>query len=162
MTFPAGTNRNVELKAIIDADINGWDEDEFTGMNRDFLIDDTDSVQVLDTLYFDNQVPVTAVWEGDREICASEALRIWGYPNPFQEATWVCYSLNESSPVKVEIYDMTGRLVNTLAAGSRARGTHKVLWDGTETSGRAVSAGVYFCRLESAGSVGSTKLLIMR
>lgn len=162
VTFPAGTNRNVEFKAIMDADINGWDEAEFTGMNRDFLIDDTDSVQVLDTLYYDNQVPVTAVWEGGTDVHASHALRIWGYPNPFQKATLVCYSLNETSRVKLEIYNMTGRLVTTLADGLRARGSHRVLWDGTETSGKAVSAGVYFCRLEGAGSVGSTKLLIMR
>lgn len=160
VTFPDGANRYVEFKAIIDADINGWDEDELPGLNRYFIIDDTDSVQVLDTLYYDNQKP-TAVYEEDI-YSPRTSLFIQNFPNPFSRTTLITYSLKKTSWVTLKIYDITGSLVTTLTHGLSVQGIHQIPWDGTDSRGEIIPAGVYFCRLEGAGSFGLTKLVIIR
>lgn len=161
ITFPAGANRYVEFKAVIDADISGWDEDELPPfVNRHFIIDDSDSVQVLDTLYYDNQKP-TVVHE--REIYEpTTRLSIQNFPNPFPRTTLITYSLKKTSRVTLKIYDITGSLVRTLVDGRETAGLHQIAWDGTDSRGRIVPAGVYFCRLTSGSSTGITKLLVIR
>ncbi len=54
---------------------------------------------------------------------------------------------------------MTGRLVTTLANEEMAAANHTVVWDGTDATGASVGAGVYFCRLETAGEVLTQKML---
>ena len=57
---------------------------------------------------------------------------------------------------------MDGRLVATLAEGAYPAGYHTVLWGGTDGRGAAVSAGMYFYRLETADRVLTRKTLVIR
>ncbi len=65
-------------------------------------------------------------------------------PNPFGARATFSYSLPVSGPVRLEIVDVTGRLVTTLAGGDQ-----EVTWDGT-AAGRPVRPGIYFARLDTA------------
>ena len=65
------------------------------------------------------------------------------YPNPFNPSTTIGFSVPESSHVTLNIYDMTGRLVTTLVDGTVDMGVHMVDWNGEDSSGSMVSAGVY-------------------
>ena len=74
------------------------------------------------------------------------------YPNPFNPATSLRFSLDAGGPVTLRVYDVGGRLVRTLLADvPLAAGEHAAAWDGRDGSGRTVAAGVYVCRLEAAG-----------
>lgn len=64
------------------------------------------------------------------------------YPNPFNPSTSIRFALPEAMSVRVEVYDVIGRLVTTLASGRFEAGTHTVNWD----AGRS-SSGVYLYRL---------------
>ena len=65
--------------------------------------------------------------------------------------------------VRVGIFDVAGRRVATLVAGHQEAGRHSVTWNGTDDSGRALSSGVYFARLETAGgSVDTSKLTLLK
>jgi hypothetical protein len=68
-------------------------------------------------------------------------------PNPFQGRTSIRFGLARSSEARLELFDVTGRHVRTLAEGVLAAGPHAVVWDGLDRRGRAVGAGVYFARL---------------
>ena len=57
---------------------------------------------------------------------------------------------------------MTGRHVRTLVDGIRESGEHEVVWDGTEASGRTVSAGIYFARLEAPEGRAVRKIVRLR
>lgn len=61
----------------------------------------------------------------------------------------------EASDVKLFIYDVRGRLINTLTTDHQPEGAYQVQWDGLNQVGKPVSTGVYFCRLE-AGSFSQT------
>lgn len=80
-------------------------------------------------------------------------------PNPFSAQTAISFGLPVSGNVRVNVFDMTGRLVNTLANEEMAAANHTIVWDGTDLNGNTVGAGVYFCRLEAAGQVLTQKML---
>jgi hypothetical protein len=72
-------------------------------------------------------------------------------PNPFVAATALSYRLVEPSEVTLRVFDVTGRLVRVLDAGSRAAGEHRVEWDGRDLDGHPVASGVYLARLSTGG-----------
>ncbi len=78
------------------------------------------------------------------------------YPNPFSPPergfagnpnTKISFALPEAGAVKLQIYDLLGNLVTTLAHGKYARGNYEMIWNGRNRAGEAVAAGVYFYRL---------------
>ena len=83
-------------------------------------------------------------------------------PNPFTGHTGICYELAASSPVSLQIFDVSGRVVRVLdtrTSGAKEAGFHTVSWNGLDDRGRHVSGGVYFCRLEANGRTSSTKIV---
>ena len=48
--------------------------------------------------------------------------------------------------VDVGVYNVAGRLVKTLAAGSQAAGTYTVTWNGSDAAGVRMAPGVYFLK----------------
>ncbi len=84
------------------------------------------------------------------------------WPNPFNPATTIAYTVPEGAagPVTLQILDLRGRLVRTLAAGA-APGHHQARWDGVDTGGRAAAAGVYLVSLRCGGARAVTKITLV-
>ncbi|MBT3629990.1 MAG: T9SS type A sorting domain-containing protein [Candidatus Marinimicrobia bacterium] len=75
------------------------------------------------------------------------------FPNPFNPDVNLSFTLeNEVVELSLEIYDITGALVQTLSSGYHETGAHSFGWNGYDSHDNAVSSGVYMVRL-SAGSV---------
>jgi hypothetical protein len=56
-----------------------------------------------------------------------------------------------AQPVDIDIYDVAGRLVTRLWGGLQTPGRHEIRWDGRNSSGERLAAGVYFARARSVG-----------
>ena len=84
------------------------------------------------------------------------------YPNPFNPDTKIAFSVAHACDVKVEIFNMLGQRVKTLLDGRLEAGEHIVEWDGRGTSGKSLSAGLYFCRLTAAGMTETRKMVLLR
>jgi len=84
------------------------------------------------------------------------------YPNPFNPETVIRFELPHSSLVRLQIYDLHGRLVRSLLTGTAAAGRHSIRWDGTDTSGHRVSSGVYLYRLQAGAFVQTRRMLLLR
>jgi hypothetical protein len=84
------------------------------------------------------------------------------YPNPFNPRTVIAFELAETGPIELAIYDLGGRLVRVMEAGSRSAGRHESTWDGQDHAGRAVPTGTYFCRLNTAQGSQTRKLTLAR
>ena len=80
-------------------------------------------------------------------------------PNPFGQTTLIRFTLPTRSKVAVELFDLTGRRVRTLARGEMAAGPQQLGWNGRDDAGRRLSPGVYVYRL-TAGSFHTSKRLI--
>lgn len=73
-------------------------------------------------------------------------------PNPFNAATEIAFDLPEKASVRLEIFNILGRKVATLADGEFPAGSHSVIWDGTDASGKPAPAGIYFYKLDAMGN----------
>jgi flagellar hook assembly protein FlgD len=84
------------------------------------------------------------------------------FPNPFNPATRVRFSLASRGPVSLRVYDVSGRLVRILIDDIRDAGSYEVAWDGTNDEGRSIASGIYFCRMETTGYERSLKMVLLR
>jgi glutamine cyclotransferase len=86
-------------------------------------------------------------------------------PNPFSRETTIRFSVPGSSGaarrVDVAIYDIRGRRMRNLVSSELEPGDHEVLWNGTDSRGGRVSAGIYLCTLEVGGRTVSRKLAVL-
>ena len=73
------------------------------------------------------------------------------YPNPFNASTTILYQLPKSTHVKLSIYDITGRLVETLVNEYKNAGYYSVNWNAEN-----VSSGIYIYRID-AGEFSSVR-----
>jgi len=85
------------------------------------------------------------------------------YPNPFNPTTNLGFGISDFGLVELRIYDMAGRLVKTLVNEKKAPGNYVVQWDGRDETGRLVSTGVYFYRLQVGnGIIKTNKMLFIK
>ncbi|MDD4310474.1 MAG: FlgD immunoglobulin-like domain containing protein, partial [Candidatus Cloacimonetes bacterium] len=89
-------------------------------------------------------------------------LVINNYPNPFVEATTVSYKLPQSGQTELSIYNIRGQLVRMLVNEALLSGQHTVTWDGKDDNGKSLAAGMYLCRISSAGMQETHKMLLMK
>lgn len=92
----------------------------------------------------------------NNEIPASFSL-MQNYPNPFNPSTTIMYSIAKPGNVKLAVYDISGREVETLVSGESGPGNYEVKFDGAN-----LSSGVYFYRLETEGFVDVKKMLLVK
>jgi hypothetical protein len=83
-------------------------------------------------------------------------------PNPFTGSTEISYDIPRESSVILRIYNIHGQVIRTLVDGAVSAGRHSETWDGLDSEGRRVSAGVYFCEMRSGSFVSTHKLMISR
>lgn len=74
-------------------------------------------------------------------------------PTPFRAGTVLEYSLARSETIDLSIYGADGRRIRTLERGVRSAGLHGISWDGRDSQGRNVPAGIYFVRLATPSAL---------
>jgi FlgD Ig-like domain/Concanavalin A-like lectin/glucanases superfamily len=82
------------------------------------------------------------------------------FPNPFNPTTTIAYTLAKAEQIKITVYNISGQLVKTLLSAYQTSGNHNVSWDGTDSSGKKVSSGVYFYQLV-AGTFNQVKKMTL-
>jgi hypothetical protein len=78
--------------------------------------------------------------------CALVFLR-HNYPNPLESKTAISYDLASQGQVTLEVFDVAGRCVCTLADEVQGVGPHLEIWYAAANSGEEFASGVYLCRL---------------
>jgi hypothetical protein len=79
------------------------------------------------------------------------------YPNPVQEQGTLEYMLPEAGEVSLQVYDVLGRQVATLASGQEEAGAHTA-----ELEASRLSSGVYIARLKAGGTTVTRKITVVR
>jgi hypothetical protein len=77
------------------------------------------------------------------------------YPNPFNPATIISYQLSDLSNVKLTVYDLLGRKIETIINKQQSAGKYQVKFNAS-----GLSSGIYFYRLQ-AGQFSQTKKMIL-
>jgi len=77
------------------------------------------------------------------------------YPNPFSEQAHLAFELNEQAHISVEVYDLSGNLLDRIEGGQAYRGSQQLLWQP-----RQLPEGVYLLRLMKNGSPVATQRVV--
>lgn len=83
------------------------------------------------------------------------------YPNPFNPSTTIPVTLARDGQVSLEIYDVAGRCVRTLHAGSLSAGEHAFTWDGRNGQGVGVASGTYYARMNGQGGASASQRMVL-
>jgi len=127
----------------------------------------SDSADVAEGVYIDDVSVLVADAPTDTgaDDAGEELPRIslqQNHPNPFSPSTLITFSLVTRGEVRLTVYNIQGRLIRTLVAGSHPAGEHEVAWDGTDEYGIDVAAGVYLYRLRSGELEETRKMILLR
>ena len=79
------------------------------------------------------------------------------YPNPFNSTTTIEYALSFPAEVSLNIYNLSGRRVETLFNGRQQAGVHSVTFNAGN-----LPSGLYFVRLEDSGQAFTKKVMLIR
>ncbi len=83
------------------------------------------------------------------------------YPNPFRHQVSLSLNLASKQTVTLEIYNLKGQKVRTLAANKQFADKTSIEWNGLDDTGVLVGRGIYFCRLNSDKTILTRKLVKM-
>jgi hypothetical protein len=79
------------------------------------------------------------------------------YPNPFNPSTNINFALPKQGFVKLVVYDITGRVVNTLLNEDKKAGTYSILFNAEN-----LASGVYYYKIESGDFQSTRKMLLIK
>ena len=101
------------------------------------------------------------------DVRPQDTLLAQNFPNPFNPETWIPYQLSEATEVSIQIYDVSGRLVRSLALGWQPVGSYMTpssaaYWDGRNAVGERVASGIYFYTLQTSGFAATRRMVILK
>lgn len=92
-----------------------------------------------------------------KELAANVLNRLQNYPNPFSDKTDIMFSLPEKANVKLEIRDITGRLITVLMNKTMDAGEQTITWHVP----KEINKGIYFCHLQAGDLVLAKRMLMI-
>jgi len=95
------------------------------------------------------------------DVGPSSRVALASSPNPTRGDLTVNFDLAAEENVELALFDVSGRLVRSLAKGRYDAGPHRVTWDGRDAHGRAASPGVYLARLKGTHTSASQTVVLV-
>jgi len=105
---------------------------------------------------------VRELHRGSAAVPAGEMKLAQNFPNPFNPVTSISFYLPKRLNVRLEVFDIAGRLVTRLGGGIYQAGPHKIEWNGVDANGSPVSSGVYVYRLSAGNRAISKKMILLK
>jgi len=146
-TYPQGEGPN----------FNGaWGAYPYT-QNGMIFISDRDNGLTIVT--FDS--PAVAISDPTETVPTLFALE-QNYPNPFNPSTQIVYQLAELGQTKLQIYNILGQEIQTLVNATQPAGRYEVTWNGRNSQGIQVPAGIYIYRLQTDAFTEMKKMILTK
>lgn len=79
------------------------------------------------------------------------------FPNPFNPSTQISYYLSKETHVDISVYDIAGRLTETLVNDLKDRGSHAIIWNASNQS-----SGVYFIKITADDFSDAQKVILTK
>jgi photosystem II stability/assembly factor-like uncharacterized protein len=105
--------------------------------------------------------------EDDNITLPAQTELLQNYPNPFNPYTTIKFTIPvvgaySNTPLRLVVYDILGREINTLVNENKIAGEYSVIWDGKDNFGRDVPSGIYFCNLKYGDISKSKKMILVK
>jgi len=161
--FDVSDPSNIQM--IDEYDTNAGTGEVFAGAFGCYIEDPRGLIYVSDwdngLFVFEFETPLVGIEPGDIAGTIEDFQLLQNYPNPFNPATTLRYNLNRAAEVTLTIYNSLGQPVKNLVRGEQSSGDYSINWNGTDSNGNPVSAGIYVARLSTNGSVQSIKMALI-
>ena len=92
-----------------------------------------------------------------REFYGNEISSAGVYPNPISNSASIYLTLPETEKISLKVFDLSGKLITTVADGSFNAGEHRMDWNASN-----VNAGIYILRLETENYFENRKLIVTK
>ncbi len=90
---------------------------------------------------------------------ANDILKATNYPNPFKEQTTIVFDVKKEEHVKIEVFDLLGRKINTLLDGV-VSGKQRITWNATNYNEHKLSAGIYLISIQAESGTSILKAVV--
>ncbi|MCP4583726.1 MAG: T9SS type A sorting domain-containing protein [candidate division Zixibacteria bacterium] len=138
----AGMNNYINGNAV--GLVGNWRIDEGNGDVIGDSSDNDNDGDLFDITWVEGkQLNPTAIDDHSGDVMPRKSQLHMAYPNPFNASTTIYYSLTRLSNVRLEIYDILGRQIESVLDEYRPAGNYQVRWNSER-----ISSGIYFCRLD--------------
>jgi len=149
----SGTIMTTNIDLMIGQTVPNVSQYNFKGVIDDVRIYDYAlSTEEIAQLYGET----SAIYSETKVIPGEFALR-QNYPNPFNPQTTIQYQLPEGGNVKLQVFDLTGRLIQILVDENKQAGEYIVTWNAQN-----VSSGIYFYQLHTEGFTSVKKCVKLK
>ncbi len=98
----------------------------------------------------------------EETIPSAQAALNANYPNPFNPETTISFTLPQQANASLTVFNIRGQKVKSLFNGQAQQGTTSVVWKGTDDTGKSVSSGIYYYRLQTSNQVQTRKMVLMK
>jgi hypothetical protein len=151
-----GNNQGVlEISEISDSSLSG---DFYATLTKPVLTWPLQSINIDNGLFVFNKISLPVLAVKSKPKVPERLILFPAYPNPFNPSTTVRFSvLDTKQPLSLHIYDIDGRLIETLFSGYVMPGFHEVQWNA-----RQHPSGIYFAMFRSGYIMQSTKLILIK
>jgi len=120
-----------------------------------------DGITVIDMGCYEFGAPPYVDLDDNVIVQLPKVLLRQNYPNPFNPSTTISFLLQNNSNVELTIYNIKGQKVKQLVSDLRTAGQHSVIWNGKDDSGKPVSSGVYFYKLNVNNNIEAVKKCLL-
>jgi len=142
---------------IIDFNINPPGQSDLVHLNGTPSEHKNDQWSLHENYNFKEMIFGEDIAETVTDIVPNQFKLFAAYPNPFNPTTTIRFSVAATHTTQLEIYDIVGRLVETLVKEKLSTGEHEVLWNA-----EGLASGVYFIKLESGRFLTTQKIVLLK
>jgi hypothetical protein len=121
------------------------------------IIEFVDSIEFTTDMSIGNAIDPVVFSTIASDVLVSEYVLNGAYPNPFNPSTRIEYSIINSGHVSVNVYDMSGRLVDEIVNNWHEAGNQSVVWNAS-----GYPSGIYFVKLEAGDFSASQKIVLVK
>ena len=102
----------------------------------------------------------------DEHNSLSEFIVVNNYPNPFNPATTISFSVAQTSSfVNLEVFNIKGQKIKTfpvILSSESSLGKGSIVWNGTDDNNQPVSSGIYFYKLKTGDYQKVRKMILLK
>ena len=117
----------------------------------------TDGIDTVEASNGEGFFQLDIIMDADENVLSPSDFTLSAYPNPFNPTTTLSFTLSQPTRVNLDLFDIQGRLVQSLTNNLMSAGSHSIAVDGT-----SLSSGIYFANLRVNNQTSIAKLVLMK
>ena len=109
--------------------------------------------------FYDQTIPIAEL--SINESVIKPDFELTNYPNPFNPITTIDFSIQRDSNIDLSVFNIKGQKIKTIANNEYNEGSHLVVWNGDDETGKSVSSGIYYYKLNVNGKTKAVKKCLL-